>query len=92
MYISTLKIIFTVNNGGAAVAEWISSWFAEQEVQDLIPRLATWILEIGYLLIPSRDMAEIPLKRPKSTIQPTNQQSKTTKEKNKSMYLTFKEN
>ena len=29
--------------------------------------------EIGYLLLPSRDMAEIPLKRRKSVIQPTNQ-------------------
>ena len=29
--------------------------------------------EIGYLLLPSRDMAEIPLKRRKSSIQPTNQ-------------------
>ena len=38
-----------------------------------IPRLATWISEIGYLLLPSRDMAEIPLKRRKSSIQPTNQ-------------------
>ena len=36
-----------------------------------IPRLATWITEIGYLLPPSRDMAEIPLKRRKSSIQPT---------------------
>ena len=31
--------------------------------------------EIGYLLLPSRDMAEIPLKRCKSSTQPTNQQS-----------------
>ena len=30
--------------------------------------------EIGYLLLPRRDMAEIPLKRRKSSIQPTNQQ------------------
>ena len=37
-----------------------------------IPRLATWISEIGYPLLPSRDMAEIPLKRHKSSIQPTN--------------------
>ena len=29
--------------------------------------------EIGYLLLPSRDMADIPLKRRKSSIQPTNQ-------------------
>ena len=37
-----------------------------------IPRLATWILEIGYLPLPSRDMAEIPLTRRKSAVQPTN--------------------
>ena len=57
---------------GAAVAEWLSSWLAEQEVRGSIPRLATWISEIGYLLLPSRDMVEIPLKRRKSSIQPTN--------------------
>ena len=28
---------------GAAVAEWLSSWLAEQEVRGSIPRLATWI-------------------------------------------------
>ena len=58
---------------GAAVGEWLSSWLAEQEVRGSIPRLATWISEIGYLLLPSRDMAEIPLKRRKSSMQPTNQ-------------------
>ena len=58
----------------AAVVEWLSSWLAEQEVRGSIPGLATWISEIGYLLFPSRDMAEIPLKRRKSSIQPTNQQ------------------
>ena len=57
---------------GATVAEWLSSWLAEQEVRGLIPGLATWISEIGYLLLPSRDMAEIPLKRRKSSILPTN--------------------
>ena len=60
-------------HGGVAVAEWLSSWLAEQEVRGSIPRLATWISEIGYLPLPSRDMAEIPLKRHKSSIQPTNQ-------------------
>ena len=60
---------------GAAVAEWLSSWLAEQEVQGSIPRLATWISKIGYLLLQSCDMAEIPLKRRKSSIQPTNQNS-----------------
>ena len=28
---------------GAAVAEWLSSWLAEQEDRGLIPGLATWI-------------------------------------------------
>ena len=28
---------------GAAVAEWLSSWLAEQEERGSIPRLATWI-------------------------------------------------
>ena len=55
------------------VAEWLSSWLAEQEVQGSTPCLATWISEIGYLLLPSRDMAEIPLKPRKFSIQPTNQ-------------------
>ena len=58
---------------GAAVAEWLSSWLAEQEVRGSSPHIATWISEIGYLLLPSRDMAEIPLKRRKFSIQPTNQ-------------------
>ena len=58
---------------GAAMAEWLSSLLAEQEVRGSIPRLATWISEIGYLLLPNRDMAEIPLERRKSSIQPTYQ-------------------
>ena len=49
------------------MAEWLSSWLVEQEVRGSIPRLATWISEIG------RDMAEIPLTRRKSAVQPTNQ-------------------
>ena len=60
---------------GAAVVEWLSSWLAEQEDRGSIPGLATWIFrdwfpasplefsEIGYLLLPSRDMAERSLKR-----------------------------
>ena len=56
---------------GATVAEWWSSWLAEQEVRGSIPRLATWISEIGYLLLPSHDLAEILLKRHNSSIQPT---------------------
>ena len=31
------------NYMGAAVAEWLSSWLAEQEDRGSIPRLATWI-------------------------------------------------
>ena len=61
-----------VKLSGAAVAEWLSAWLAEQEVWGSIPCLATWISEIGNLLLPSRDMAEISLKRRKSSIQPTN--------------------
>ena len=54
--------------------EWLSSWLAEQEVRGSIPGLATWISVIGYLLLPSRDMAEIPLSdvNPQYN-QPTNQ-------------------
>ena len=65
---------------GAVVAEWLSSWLVEQEVRGSIPRLATWISEIGYLLLQRRDMAEIPLKRRtcKSSKQPTKQISRTT--------------
>ena len=48
---------------GAAVAEWLSSWLAEQEVRGSIPGLATWISEIDYLQLPSRDMAGISLNR-----------------------------
>ena len=55
------------------MAEWLSSWLAEQEVRGSIPGLATRISKIGYLLLPSRDMAEIPLKQRKSSKQPTNQ-------------------
>ena len=64
---------YNFTNSGAAVTEWLSSWLVEQEVRESIPRLATWISEIGYLPLPSRDMAEIPLKRRKSSIPPTNQ-------------------
>ena len=55
-----------------AVAEWLSSWLAEQEVGGSIPRLATRISEIGYIPLSSRDMTEIPLKQYKSSIQPNN--------------------
>ena len=53
------------------MAEWLSSWLAEQEVRGSIPHLATWISEIDYIPLPSRDMTELPLKRCKSSI-PTN--------------------
>ena len=43
----------------STMAEWLSSWLAEQVVRGSIPRLTTWISEIGYLLLPSRDMAKI---------------------------------
>ena len=35
---------------GAVVAEWLSSWLAEQEDRGSIPGLPTRISEIGYLL------------------------------------------
>ena len=66
---------------GAAVAECLSSWLAKQEVRGSIPRLATWISEIGYLPLPSRNMAEIPLEQRKSSIQPTNTTNQCVKEK-----------
>ena len=56
-----------------AVAEWLSSWLAEQEIRGSIPHLAPWISEIDYLPLPMRDMAEIPRTRRKSAVQPTKQ-------------------
>ena len=47
---------------GAAVAEWLNSWLAEQENGVRFPASPLEFSEIGYLLLPSRDMAEIPLK------------------------------
>ena len=41
--------------------KWLSSLLAEREVRGSIPSLATKILEIGFLLLPSRDMTEISL-------------------------------
>ena len=41
------------------------------KVRGSIPGLTATISEIGYLLLPSRDMAEISLKRRKSSKQPT---------------------
>ena len=63
------------------MAERLSSWLAEQEVRgfnspphhlNFRDRLSP-ASKSGYLLLPSRDMAEIPLKRRKSSIEPTNQ-------------------
>ena len=68
--------IFCFGLIGAVVVEWLSSWFAEQEIRGSIPGLPTSTSEIGYLMLPNRDMAEIPLnKRRISSIQPTNQLS-----------------
>ena len=33
---------------GAAVAEWLSSWLAEQEDRGSIPGLATWIFRVWF--------------------------------------------
>ena len=55
------------------MVQWFSSRLAEQEIRGSITGLAALIAEIGYLLLPSRDIAEIPLKRRKSSIRPTNQ-------------------
>ena len=43
--------------------------------QGPIPGLAVTISEIDYILLPSRDMAEISLNRRKSSKQPTYQQT-----------------
>ena len=53
--------------------KWFSSRLAAQEARGSIPGLAATISEIGYLLLPSRDMAERLLKRRKSSKQPTKQ-------------------
>ena len=62
IYFQSFDIL--VGSGGGRVVKLL--------VRGSIPGLATWISEIGYLLLPIRDMAEIPLKRRKSSIQPTN--------------------
>ena len=56
----------------AVAVEGLSSWLAEQEVRDSSPGLTATISEIGYLLLPCRDMAERSLKRHKSLKQLTN--------------------
>ena len=57
---------FSIGSGGGRVVKLLACGATGR---GSIPRLATWISEIGYLLLPSRDMAEIPLKRRKSSIQ-----------------------
>ena len=44
---------------------------AEQEARDSIPNLTTTISEIGYLLLPSHNLAEISPKQRKSSKQQT---------------------
>ena len=48
---------------GAVAVQWLSSWLAGQEVRGSIPGLAVKISEICYLLLSSRNMTEILLKR-----------------------------
>ena len=55
-----------IKSKGAAVVKWLSSWLTEQGVWGSIPGLTTWISEIGYLLLPSRDITERLFKRRKS--------------------------
>ena len=74
---------------GAAVAEWLSSWLAEKEDRVRLPALPLEFSEIGYLLLPSRDMAKIPLKRRKSSIQPTNRYFKISKLQELYRHLSF---
>ena len=40
------------------MVEWLSSLLVEQGAGGLNPGHATWISDIGYLLLPSRDMTE----------------------------------
>ena len=53
------------------MVKWLSSWLAEQEVRSSNPGLATWISEIGYLPLPTRDMTERALKATSILIQLT---------------------
>ena len=58
---------------GVAVGKWLSSWLAEQEVRVSIPCLANTVSEIRYLLLPSRDVAEISLFIAVQILKTTNQ-------------------
>ena len=63
-------MILTYYLAGAVVVKLLSIWLVEQCVRGSIPILAITISEIGYLLLPSDDMAEI---WRKSSKQPPNQ-------------------
>ena len=54
---------------------WLRFWLAQKEVRGSIHSLAATISKVGYLLLPSHDIAEISLKRRKSSKQQTNQPS-----------------
>ena len=47
---------------GAAVVKWLSSWFMKQEILSSNPGIPPTNSEIGYILLPSRNMPEIQLK------------------------------
>ena len=68
MYVRYLYVPVYRSSGGAVV---IRTWLLENDVvhhvQGSIPSLAASIPGIGYLLLPSRDMAEISLNRHKSS-------------------------
>ena len=53
----------------AVVVEWLSSWLVDKVVLGLNPGRVTSIPDIGYLLLPSRNITEILLKRRKSSKQ-----------------------
>ena len=57
------------NNLPVKTHYFMQFFFSDCHLSFSIPGLATWISETGYLLLPSRHMAEIPLKRRKSSIQ-----------------------
>ena len=60
-----------LNLQGSSGGVVVRSWLAEQDILGSIPGLAAMISEIDNLRLPSRDMAKIPLKRCKSSKQPT---------------------
>ena len=62
---------------GTAVVKWLRFWLAETEVRGSIHSVVATISEIGYLLLLSRDIADISLERhiDLSSTQPTNQAS-----------------